>query len=156
MVASTPPGSPRSASKSRYCCGSRPAVRATASPSRTNLRMRWRSSASAWYSAVVISFAMKQLYRNAIYVVTSAEPAPPANLSFQPEGRRFLPSRSGEIPLRNSRLQRFAKGFLRFVMLVAVAFVELVRAFAKYVRAHGHALTAMLARPIFGGGQQQR
>ena len=40
IVASSPSGSPRSASKSRYCCGSSSAARATASPSPTNLRMR--------------------------------------------------------------------------------------------------------------------
>src|SRR2546430_6272433 len=140
MVASTPSGSPRSASKSRYCCGSRPAVRATASPSRTNYRMRWRNSASSWYSAVVISFAIEQLYRNTIYVSTP--------LSAMIQGSYW---RS-----RSSALKRFAKRFLCFVVLVAVAFVELVCALANHVRAYGHPLAAMFARPIFRGGQQQR
>src|SRR5947208_16957049 len=53
-------------------------------------------------------------------------------------------------------LQRFAERFLRFVMLVAVAFVKLVRALANYIRTHRHALAAMFARPIFRRRQQPR
>jgi hypothetical protein len=36
------------------------------------LRMRYRNSASAWYSAEVISLAMRIVYRNAIYIATFA------------------------------------------------------------------------------------
>src|SRR5437016_7466075 len=57
---------------------------------------------------------------------------------------------------RSSKLQRFAKRFLRFVMLVAIAFVKSVCALANHVRADGHPLAAMRARPIFGSGLQQR
>src|SRR6267143_4397676 len=56
----------------------------------------------------------------------------------------------------NPGLQRFAERFLRFVMLVTVAFVELVRALTNYIRPDRHALTTVFARPIFGGGQQPR
>src|SRR6266446_2352806 len=82
---------------------------------------------------------MEQLYRNTIYIST------PLTVLIQESywGRRV------------SKLQRFAKRFLRFVMFVTVAFVELVRALADYVRSHRHPLTAMLARPILGDGQQQ-
>src|SRR5258708_32316524 len=41
-------------------------------------------------------------------------------------------------------------------MLVAVAFVKFVRALANYIRPDRHALAAVLARPIFRGGQQSR
>src|SRR6266436_6301754 len=41
-------------------------------------------------------------------------------------------------------------------MLVAVAFVKLVRPLANHVRAHRHALAAMFARPILRSGQQSR
>src|SRR5439155_1104535 len=54
------------------------------------------------------------------------------------------------------KLQRFAKRFLRLEMLVAVAFVKLVRALANYVGTHRHALATIFARPFFGGRQQQR
>src|SRR5229473_85292 len=50
----------------------------------------------------------------------------------------------------NPGLQRLAERFLRFVMLVAVALVKLVRALANYIRADRHALATMFARPIFG------
>lgn len=49
--------------------------------------------------------------------------------------------------------QGLAEGFLRFVVFVTVAFVELVGAFADHVRADRHAFAAMLAGPILGGGQ---
>src|SRR6266550_2017636 len=49
-----------------------------------------------------------------------------------------------------AELQRFAKRFLRLVVLVAVAFVKLVRALAKYIRTHRHAFAAVLACPILG------
>src|SRR5216684_278359 len=140
MVASSPSGSPRIASSNRYCCGSTPAARATASPSPTNLRMRYRSSASARYSAEVISisFAVGQVYRNAIYCGTLL---PSAIL----EGIGWGFSLSSE---------QFAKRLLRLVVLVAVSFVKLVRALANHVRSHGHALAAVLSRPLFRGGEQ--
>src|SRR2546430_11230845 len=58
----------------------------------------------------------------------------------------------GELP----ELQRFAKRFLGLVVLVAVAFVKLVRALANYIRTHRHAFAAVLACPIFGSPQQSR
>src|SRR5713226_9611355 len=56
----------------------------------------------------------------------------------------------------NPRLQRLAERFLRFVMLVAVAFVKPMRALANYIRSDRHALAAVFASPIFGGGKQLR
>src|SRR6266850_8021514 len=140
IVASSPSGRPRIASSNRYCCGSRPAARATASPSPTNLRMRYLSSASAWYSAEVISFAIGQVYRNAIYSATFA-------LNVILEVARW------EFSLGS---KRFAKGLLRLVVLVTVSFVKLVRALANHVRSHGHALAAVFSRPLFRGGEQPR
>src|SRR6267378_998311 len=58
--------------------------------------------------------------------------------------------------LHSYTLQRFAKGLLRLVVLVAVSFVKLVRTLANHVRSHGHALAAVLSRPIFRGCQQPR
>ena len=52
--------------------------------------------------------------------------------------------------------ERFAEGLLRFVMLVAVAFVKLVRALAHYIRSNRHALAAVFPRPVLGSGQQSR
>src|SRR6266850_6437292 len=53
-------------------------------------------------------------------------------------------------------LQRFAEGLLRLVVLVAVSFVKLVRALANQVRSHGHALAAVLSRPLFRRCEQPR
>jgi hypothetical protein len=58
--------------------------------------------------------------------------------------------------MNSARLEWFAEGFLRFVMLVAVVFVKFVRAFADYIGPDRHALAAVLARPVFGGGEQLR
>src|SRR6266850_2830502 len=153
MVASSPSGRPRIASSNRYCCGSRPAARATASPSPTNLRMRYRSSASAWYSAEVISFAIGKAYRNAIYCASFSPGVilEVATWEFSLGSKRFAGHQ-----WHSCTLQRFAKGLLRLVVLVAVPFVKLVRALANHVRSHGHALAAVLSRPIFRGCQQPR
>lgn len=48
------------------------------------------------------------------------------------------------------RLERFVEGFLRLVVLVALALVELVGAEAFDFGAHGHAASAVLAGPGFG------
>src|SRR6266404_4847826 len=153
MVASSPSGRPRIASSNWYCCGSRPAARVTASPSPTNLRMRYRSSASAWYSAEVISFAIRKVYRNAIYPATFAPNVilEVAAWEFSLGSKRFAGHQ-----WHSCTLQRFAEGLLRLVVLVAVSFVKLVRALANHVRSHGHALAAVLSRPIFRGCQQPR
>src|SRR5215472_1120247 len=50
IVASSPSGSPRIASSSRYCCASSPASCAVLSPSCRNRRIRYRNSARALYS----------------------------------------------------------------------------------------------------------
>src|SRR5438105_3831593 len=54
------------------------------------------------------------------------------------------------------RLQRLAEGLLRFVVLVAVALVKLVRALANHVRTHRHALASVFAGPVFSGCEQLR
>src|SRR6266403_4459293 len=166
MVASSPSGRPRIASSNWYCCGSRPAARVTASPSPTNLRMRYRSSASAWYSAEVISFAIGKVYRNAIYPATFAPNVilEVAAWEFSLGSKRFAGHQWHSCTLQrfaghqwhSCTLQRFAEGLLRLVVLVAVSFVKLVRALANHVRSHGHALAAVLSRPIFRGCQQPR
>jgi hypothetical protein len=45
---------------------------------------------------------------------------------------------------------------LRFVVLVGVALVEFVGAFANHVGAHVHALAAALPGPFFSSGQELR
>src|SRR5260370_39194409 len=77
-------------------------------------------------------------------------------------GRRYLRSRWKAVPVRGGRyfcvgcswvkaeLEWFAESLLRFVMLVALALVELVGALANHVRAHVHGATAAGARPLFG------
>src|SRR5215472_4805551 len=60
----------------------------------------------------------------------------------------------GVHPAQNDRLgrnlERLSERFLRFVVLVAVAFVELVGALADYVRTDGHALASVFAGPVLG------
>src|SRR6266850_258398 len=58
--------------------------------------------------------------------------------------------------LHSYTLQRFAKGLLRLVVLVAVSFVKLVRTLANHVRSHGHALAPVLSRPLFRRCKQPR
>src|SRR5438034_228370 len=55
IVASAPPGRPRSASRSWCCWGSSPPARATAALKARKRRSAWRNSASARYSASVTS-----------------------------------------------------------------------------------------------------
>src|SRR5881409_392657 len=55
IVASAPPGRPRSASRSWCCWGSSPPARATAALKARKRRSVWRNSASARYSASVTS-----------------------------------------------------------------------------------------------------
>src|SRR5580698_4460842 len=125
------------ASSIKYCWGSRPTARALASPSRRKWRMRYRNSASARYSAGVISNPMVQVYRSAIYLATRrAEPV------------------TGLIYRGRGDSQRLAEGFLRLIVFVPLTFVEFMSAFADHVGSHGHAWAAVLARPIFGGFQK--
>src|SRR5260370_21619611 len=81
-------------------------------------------------------------------------------------GRRYLRSRWKAVAVRGGRyfcvgcswvkaeLEWFAEGLLRFVMLVALALVELVGALANHVRAHVHGATAASARPLFSSFEQ--
>jgi len=73
---------------------------------------------------------------------------------FPLNGMKRFSEATGEGEL--AELQRFAKRFLRLVVLVAVTFVKLVRALANYIRTHRHAFAAVLACPILGSPQQSR
>lgn len=57
---------------------------------------------------------------------------------------------------RRQRSEGFAKGFLGFVVVVALAEVELVSAFAKDVGADGQFGAAMFAGPSFHRVEEQR
>src|SRR5882672_1982398 len=82
--------------------------------------------------------------------VCPERPSGARDLSSHPLTMRLLSERSESKDLSRtlallhsytpSTLQRFAKGLLRLVVLVAVSFVKLVRALANHVRSHGHAL----------------
>src|SRR5262249_28135754 len=133
MLAVAPSGMPRIAKSSRYCCGSSPAERAAASPSRRKRRTRYRSSAIAWYSEGVIRF-MEQLYRRTIGLAR-----------WWQYDSNFA-----------RRLQYFSKGFLGFVVFVAVPEVEGMCAIAHHVRADGHSGAPFGFCPCFRGLEEFR
>src|SRR5579885_2592810 len=134
IVPSAPSGRPRSASRRRYCCGSSPDFRDLASPSRRNRRMRWRNSASARYSSVV----MLGICSSISHYDISANPH----------------DISAGTNVSSRLLERFAESLLGFVVLVAVSFIEGVSALTDDVGTDRHARAFAFARPILRGRQE--
>src|SRR5215472_1350094 len=79
----------------------------------------------------------------------------PANRASRAKGwlAGVRPAQNGGV---GRNLERLAEGFLRFVVLIAVAFVESVGTLADHIRTDGHALASVFAGPILSRSQQPR